>query len=742
MNKLISLNGEFKKRPSKGGGGGAKLNSSINAAMVENIIKQLKSVQKYWEHEKHIDGVLLSVHYVSLIPKSRKIKQLFTQGKMKPDHSVVGAKYIDNKHVITHFITDEILEQTILEIEVVLEILNELFAGSISKEESTRKTFFDIVNLNENRLSMKKSQFKSVLADITNVKMINVEHASEITGEAKIVTFYNVEQDLLDFFQRIGLHQIQRNRIIGNETALLYEAEYSLLLNKAPYLISMALVDYSELCLDDFETEEHVILDNQLIPSPKNEPTIGVIDTLFDESVYFSEWVETHNFIDSNIEVEKRDYYHGTSVCSIIVDGPRLNEWLDDNCGYFKVRHFGVAAQKGFSSFYIIRQIETIVKSNRDINVWNLSLGSKEEINDNFISIEAAELDRIQYENDVIFVVAGTNNANPSVSCKIGAPADSINSLVVNSVSQLNYPANYSRKGLVLKFFNKPDVAYYGGCQIQYMNVIQDSLGQVERAGTSYAAPWIARKLSFLIDKLSIPREVAKAMIVDSAIGWQVNNELDYVEKIGFGIVPKDINEIIKTDESQIKFYVTGKSSQDETYSFDFPVPINEKNRFPYKAKATMSYFTNCTRSQGVDYTNTELSFKFGPVKSEVVKAINGDSQRMPECLVTEETAKNMYKKWDNIKFVTSESGRKTRGKEANTPNATWGMQINSLARFDDAERNIKFGIIVTLEAVDGVNRIDEFKNKCRLKGWIANEIEIEKQIELNEIIEEDLIFD
>jgi len=41
--------------------------------------------------------------------------------------------------------------------------------------------------------------------------------------------------------------------------------------------------------------------------------------------------------------------------------------------------------------------------------VWNLSLGSAMEIDPNFISPEAAELDRIQCEYDVIFVVAGTN---------------------------------------------------------------------------------------------------------------------------------------------------------------------------------------------------------------------------------------------------------------------------------------------------------------------------------------------
>ena len=49
------------------------------------------------------------------------------------------------------------------------------------------------------------------------------------------------------------------------------------------------------------------------------------------------------------------------------------------------------------------------------------------EIDANFISPEAAELDKIQYEYDVIFVVAGTNKKKNSNVNKIGAPADSLN---------------------------------------------------------------------------------------------------------------------------------------------------------------------------------------------------------------------------------------------------------------------------------------------------------------------------
>ena len=92
----------------------------------------------------------------------------------------------------------------------------------------------------------------------------------------------------------------------------------------------------------------------------------------------------------------------------------------------------------------ILKQIRDIVRKNRDIKVWNLSLGSAMEIDANFISPEAAELDKIQYEYDVIFVVAGTNKKKHSNINKMRAPADSLNSLVVNAVDFSGKSTSYT----------------------------------------------------------------------------------------------------------------------------------------------------------------------------------------------------------------------------------------------------------------------------------------------------------
>ena len=215
---------------------------------------------------------------------------------------------------------------------------------------------------------------------------------------------------------------------------------YKTLQKEVPYLISMVATDVS--LLKPFERD--IIIDERIasIPEPKNEPVVGVIDTLFNQSVYFSKWVDYHEelaiYEKSNINEE--DYDHGTEVSSIIVDGPSLNPDLNDGCGRFRVRHFGVCGYR-ISPSLLIRKIIRIVDQNPDIHVWNLSLGTSEEIARNFMSYESSILDEIQATKNVIFVVSGTNNSlDEDKHVRIGSPADSLNSIVVNSVRRDNKP--------------------------------------------------------------------------------------------------------------------------------------------------------------------------------------------------------------------------------------------------------------------------------------------------------------
>ena len=56
---------------------------------------------------------------------------------------------------------------------------------------------------------------------------------------------------------------------------------------------------------------------------------------------------------------------------------------------------------------------------------------------------------------------------------------------------------------------------------------------------------------------LGLNREVAKAMIIDAARGWDEKPTPEEVALYGHGIVPIHINEIIQTKDDEIKFVVS-----------------------------------------------------------------------------------------------------------------------------------------------------------------------------------------
>lgn len=539
----------------------------------------------------------------------------------------------------------------------------------------------------------------NVVVDAFYVQKFSVDFAETDEEKDAIVTLYRTDVKTEDVFRAIGIDYLNAKKIDEN-TVLLRPDEIACLKENAPYLIAMKVRDLREVPPEEsIASDPHIVQ----IPEPKQEPIIGVIDTPFCEDVYFKDWVSYESMLGDGIELDARDYTHGTEVTSIIVDGPTINPMLDDGCGRFRVKHFGVAKMGRFSSYTILRSIRKAVSQNRDIKVWNLSLGSILPIKPNFISPEAAELDKIQSEFDVVFVIAGTNGNPDQKPIPIGAPADSLNSLVVNSVTLEGNPASYHRVGPVLSFFHKPDVSYYGGDIGQPMHVCTPT-GEGFVKGTSFSAPWIARKMAYLICTLGFSREIAKALIIDAAAGW--NRKDDVSCSIGYGVVPQRIENIVKTADDEIRFVMTGTTDAYETYTYRIPVPIY-KDKQPFYARATLCYFPKCMRDQGVDYTSTEMDIHFGRVVETKGKAsispINSNSQGDEGGKhLYEPEARQLYRKWDNVKLISEEL--KDRAVPRKVYGAgMWGLSIKTKERLKEKNgRGLSFGVVVTLKEMYG----------------------------------------
>lgn len=747
MNNILHLKGKFQQRKNPNGFGPINLpkGSVVTVKHIEEIKTQLENLDSYWKTEHTIGGVLVSVHYKCIVAKSNRLQILLGEKGMHPNMAIRGAKFIDEyneknvivkKHVFTYFISFGALHKSIELLEQCKKVLEKFFNGRISDE--------DTLLINSGRYEdsiMSKTSFLKTIVDANYVENFQLDRASEKIRDQSIVTIYKTGVSTVDLLSSFGIDMINA-KMIDETTLRLDPREIEILQNNASYLIAMHVKNFAEIVLDD---DESINFEQTIsIPEPTNEPVIGVIDTQFDERVYFHEWVDYERKVDSNIQLEQKDYFHGTAVCSIIVDGPSFNPKLQDGCGRFRVRHFGVATAGGFSSFEILKMIRDIVAGNRDIKVWNLSLGSAMETDPNFISPEAAELDRIQCEYDVIFVVAGTNkNRKSAGSVKIGAPADSLNSLVVNAVDFEGKPASYTRVGPVLSFFYKPDICYYGGDKNEKITVCEP-LGMATVCGTSFAAPWISRKMAYLIHVVGLSREVAKALIIDSAAGWNRQDNISY--SMGYGIVPRKIEDIIYSQNDEIRFIMSGTIDEYETYTYNIPVP-QDMNAHPFFAKATLAYFPSSDRNQGVDYTSTEMDLHFGRIIEKdgkaSIKAIDYNKQAEEGIQnIYEEDARRLYRKWDNVKHISEALKENARPRKAYAA-GMWGLSIKTKERLaSKAGRGLQFGVVVTLKEMKGVNRIDDFIKLCMVRGWIVNPIDIQNQIDIYSKAEEDIEFE
>lgn len=751
MNPVLQVKLKFSNEGNnqRPGARNLKTKAETTVEKIDSLSNDLKTILRFYRNSAKLpDGYLIDVKYNDIIAKSNRIQALLKPVGKTTNDIVVGARFSDDpdgeeSHIITYYVDKGTIEETIVNLEITKKFLQDKLNGKAEAKNFNEPN--DGTKLKYEGYDLSKSKIRDMIVDCSVVEGFAIPHISGVPDrDSFLVTFYRTELSVSEILEKLNVDDMKfKYSFYGKDTILVTKDLFEFLESKVPYLISMVSSDFSRILFEEINVESSK--DEVNIPNPLNEPTIGVIDTLFDESVYFSNWVENTDYLDDIERMMETDNNrdHGTAVSSIIVDGPRLNPWLDDGCGRFRVRHFGVCSEK-ISTARLVRKITEIVDKNPDIHVWNLSLGTEDEISKNFISYDGSVLDELQAKKNIIFVISGTNDnrddKNPRL--KIGAPADSLNSIVVNAVRRDGRPATYSRKGKVLSFFNKPDVAYYGG-DFDERITVYTSNGEDYVYGTSFAAPWISRKLSYLIDIIGLPREVAKALIIDSAAGWDYKLGTYKIKDImGYGIVPIDISGILSTESEEIKFILYGTSESYRTTNYAIPVPRDDDNKYPYIARATMCYFPECSRSQGVDYTNRELSLKFGRVKNDGrIDDINDNIQDEEGLHADERQSRKEFRKWENTKFISKilKDNRpiKSYGERL------WGISVTSKERLTSRTmKNLNFGAVITLREVNGINRIQDFIRACTLRGWIVNEINVQNQLQVYNTSHEEIIFD
>lgn len=772
-NMLLRLHGRFVENTRTQIHPEANINERdfVSSEDIRSLSSALSSVLTYWNKDASGFPPLVSVRYTRIIPKSLRMETVLS-GK---DLKILGVRYSETNpvcHIFTYQCSLKIIEEGIRRLDALADFLDASpFSGGISgrlvkaidalhdikpddpKAESKKerqksrleklkvtyseaRKYADAVSAS----SFSKKTFLNLIIEANVIYGFFVDEAPRSIDAPKVITLYDIGKTFEELKSEFGLGK----SIIScddNLTWLVTPAQYAAITAKAPFMISMSMPDMRDIAVEKQIPDSSYM--NAYFTSPGNEPVIGVIDYPFDSSVPFASWVEEKRMIPADIDIDSSDFEHGTAVSSIIVDGPVLNPGLEDNCGRFRVRHFSVVYGHRFSAFSLMRSIRSIVDSNPDIRVWNLSLGADYGIDCNFISLEASMLDLLQRQKDILFVIAGTNNREKNHTYPvIGAPADSVNALVVNSVKADGSPASYTRKGPVLGFFVKPDLSAYGGDAGEEIRAWGSS-GPRLVCGTSFAAPWIARKASFLIDKLGFSVQEAKALLIDSAAGWNIDERNK--DFIGYGVVPQNINRIVSCPADEIRFILKGNARLYETVTNKIPVPtVNDK--FPYIAKATLCYSCACNRNNGVDYTEDELDLHFGRLDkngNKIIKTINDNFQNEVNIRTREVDARLRLRKWDNVKHITETSDKKMQAKSNKASVPYWGLKINKTSRLSNPARDsIPFCVVVTLRRMNGEDaQVNDFIRMCDAALWTVEKIDVEERLRIFEKVEEEIVF-
>ena len=331
MNDVLLLKGPFVQKSRPEGSPIRQLPSKatehgVSAEHINDLIFQLNDLKTFWEDHTLIQNILIDVHYDRIIAKSNRVQKLF---EANCSECIVGARFTPTspkKHIITYCFARNAIDHAIETLKKCEKIVSEQYDGEILKQH--------VDEINDQKIGFKgisRTCFVSSIVDCYYVEKFAIRRSSVDVKDRTIISLYQTNENTIELLKKIKIN-ITEDRILDGTTLLLNPSDIQKINNNAPYLIAMATSDLAKYTKNDFVSEGKK---SRTIEPPQNEPVIGVIDTLFDTNVYFSDWVEFENRFSPDIPVSQKDFEHGTQVSSIIVDGPSLNPNLDDGCGHF-----------------------------------------------------------------------------------------------------------------------------------------------------------------------------------------------------------------------------------------------------------------------------------------------------------------------------------------------------------------------------------------------------------------------
>jgi hypothetical protein len=462
-----------------------------------------------------------------------------------------------------------------------------------------------------------------------------------------------------------------------------------------------------------------------MVRNPTDFPIVAVVDSGVDSHISnLEEWLYRR---ERYVARQEENTYHGTFVAGLIVWGHELNSSITEvgahPCRVLDV-HVLPNADPTFGSVGVITETELIIvleeclrRYANEVKVWNLSIGSDEICQLDRFSDFAMQLDRLQEDYGVTFVIAAGNYQQSPLlkyprskrdegKCRITTPGDSVLAITVGSISQCDHPSSGSRRGEPSPFSRngpgpnytiKPDLAHFGGnIGLDYSHPlglasINNGSSVGDNVGTSFAAPLISRQLAYIHHVItpSPSPTLARALLTHNARDLRTLSRVKDGDDryLGFGI-PLNIEEALECHPWQTTLVFEETLRPGYTLEWDFfpyPESLTSSNKFRGEIWMTLAYPPRRNPAFGSEYCETYIEAHFGVLLNgkdkktgqikEVFKGLVPPEHNNPGELF-ETFQVERLRKWAPVRTYHTFIPKGVSGKR-------WKLMVNMLTRHD-----------------------------------------------------------
>lgn len=483
------------------------------------------------------------------------------------------------------------------------------------------------------------------------------------------------------------------------------------------------------------------------LPDPTSNigdyPIVAVVDSgITDQIPKLNQWIAGRH---STVAAAYRNTWHGTFVAGLICWASELNPTLNEidltPCKVFDFQVFpnndpDHGDTEALTEAELLQDLEgALQKFSNEIKVWNISLGTNEVCSLEDFSSFAVELDRLQEQYNVSFVIsAGNYRDNPMLDYprtgdqltrgRITTPADSVLGIAVGSVCHQEHskngpkrgePSSFSRHGAGPNYIIKPDLVHYGGTcttdRSETFGVRSISNGTLgESLGTSFSTPIVSRLLANIYHNItpSPSPTLARALMThharDPRTGERVpDNEENF---IGFGL-PSDLRSCIECQSwaSTLVFEDNLRPGYFlEWDNFPYPASLQRNGKFFGDIWMTVAFAPHRGQRWGAEYCESHIDAHFGVYYKRKNKKTGAITEEFKGLVPPEHKALGMLhesylvanlRKWAPVRTYFGSLG--TNGVRGDR----WRLKVQLLTRHELANNQVappqRFALILTI---------------------------------------------